>query len=133
MVDILTAPAGALAAALGGRRLAATALELRPGDGAGELRYAVGREEWLLVLAGTPTLRHAEGEDDLEPGDLTCLPERPAGAHSLAGRGDAVVRALVLQTTDVPVHVCYPESGTWSLDHAPDEPGLVVREVEPRT
>jgi uncharacterized cupin superfamily protein len=30
-------------------------------------------EEWLIVLAGTPTLRTPEGERTLEPADITCF------------------------------------------------------------
>lgn len=44
-----------------------------------------GREEWLLVLAGTPTLRHPHGEEGLATGDLLCFPEGPAGARHLTG------------------------------------------------
>ena len=73
--------------------------------------YVYGREEWLLVLAGTPTLRHPHGEDQLEAGDLVCFPEGPAGAHRLLNRGDSVVRALLLSTTGLPANVCYPDTG----------------------
>jgi uncharacterized cupin superfamily protein len=66
-----------LAAALGAQRREATVLALDPGAGSAEYHYAYGREEWALVLAGTPTLRHDEGEDVLRAGDLVCFPEGP--------------------------------------------------------
>ena len=105
--------------ALGARRLEATVLELRPGKEAGDYSYAYGREEWVLVLAGAPTLRHPGGEDQLEVHDLVCFPEGPSGAHQLANRSDQTVRLLVFSTTEFPVNVCYPESGSWVMRNAP--------------
>ena len=38
-----------------------------------------GDEEWLIVVAGTPTLRTPEGETALAAGDVVCFPGgRPA-------------------------------------------------------
>ncbi len=54
--------AALLASALGAQRLAATVLELDPGEGSAEYHYEYGREEWVLVLAGLLTLRHPDGE-----------------------------------------------------------------------
>jgi len=70
---------------------------------------------WLLALAGTPTLRHAEGKQELAPGDLICLPEGPAGGRSIANRGLKPVRVLMLWTTGLPAAVCYPDTGDWTL------------------
>jgi uncharacterized cupin superfamily protein len=77
--------------------------------------YVYGREKWLLVLAGSPTLRHANGEDRLEPGDLVCFPEGPAGAHQLLDRGESGVRALFLSTTGLPANAYYPDTGHWLI------------------
>ena len=109
----------ALGATLGARRLEATVLELDPGEAAGDYSYAYGREEWVLVLAGAPTLRHPGGEDSLEVSDLVCFPEGPSGAHRLANRGDNVVRLLVFSTTGFPVNVAYPDSGSWEMQNGP--------------
>ena len=49
-------------------------------------------EEWLLVLAGTPTLRDPDGEHELEPGDLVCFPEGPEGAHKVTNRARGAAR-----------------------------------------
>jgi len=81
--------------------------------------YVHGREEWLLVLAGTPTLRHARGEDQLVAGDLVCFPEGPDGAHGLSGSSG--VRALLLSTTDLPANVFYPDSGEWRIRNGADD------------
>jgi uncharacterized cupin superfamily protein len=48
---------------LGADRLDGTLVDVDPGEGAEPYHYVHGREEWLLVLAGTPTVRHPHGED----------------------------------------------------------------------
>jgi uncharacterized cupin superfamily protein len=75
--------------------------------------YVHGREQWLLVLAGTPTLRHPQGEDRLEAGDLVYLPDGPAGAHQLLDGG----RVLRLSTTGVPANTHYPDTGEWVMQN----------------
>ena len=68
---------------LGADRLDGMVVDLDLGEGSEPYHYVYGREEWLLVLAGTPTLRHPQAEDHLEAGDLVCFAEGPAGAHRL--------------------------------------------------
>ena len=114
---------------LGAERLDATVVELDPGEGAEPYHYVCGQEEWLLVLAGTPTLRHPQSEDQLGAGDLVCFPEGPAGAHRVLNRGESVVRALFLSTTGLPANVCYPDTGHWLIRNAPGRNEIVVRET----
>jgi uncharacterized cupin superfamily protein len=104
---------------LGSRLLTATVLELDPGETSESYRYVYGREQWLLVLLGGPTLRHPDGEDPLQPADVVCLPDGPAGAHHVLNRSEHIVRALLLATTGLPAHTYYPDTDTWLLDHAP--------------
>lgn len=118
-VNLLAVPAAALGPLLDAGRLAATVVDLDPGEGSEPYHYAYGREEWLLVLTGTPALRHPQGEDHLEAGDLVCLPEGQAGAHRLINRGESAVRALLLSTTGLPVNVCYPDTGDWMIRNGP--------------
>ncbi len=115
---------------LGAYRLDATVVELSPGEGSEPYHYVYGREEWLLVMAGAPTLRHPQGEHRLEAGDLVCFPEGPAGAHRLLNRGESVVRALFLRTTGLPANVRYPETGHWLIRNGLG-PDVVVREAGP--
>ena len=117
-----------LAPALGAELLSATVLELDPGGGSAPYHYEYGREEWVLVLAGTPALRHPEGEDALQEGDLVCFPEGPAGAHQLINRGDRVGRVVFFSTTGLPANVCYPDTGEWSMRNVQDGEGLTLRE-----
>jgi uncharacterized cupin superfamily protein len=112
---------------LGADRLDGTVVDLDPGEGSEPYHYVYGREEWLLVLAGTPTLRHPQGEDQLEAGDLVCLPEGPAGAHRLLNGGESVVRALFLSTTGLPANVCYPDTGHWLIRNGLGRDEVVVR------
>src|SRR5213079_2536461 len=52
-----------LGALLDADRLDATVVEMDPGEGSEPYQYVHGREKWLLVLAGTPTLRHPQAEE----------------------------------------------------------------------
>jgi uncharacterized cupin superfamily protein len=131
-VNALTVPAENVGSLLGAERLDAAVLDVDPGEGAGPYSFAFGREEWLLVLAGIATLRHPEGEDQLEAGDLVCFAEGPPGAHQLLNRGESRVRALLLSTTDLPANVCYPDTGRWLIRNAPGRDAVEVCETGAR-
>jgi uncharacterized cupin superfamily protein len=107
--------AATLGPLLGADRLDGTVLDLEPGEGGERYQYVYGREQWVVVLAGTPSVRHPQGEDRLEEGDLVCLPEGPSGAHRLLNRSESVARALLLSTTCLPANVCYADTGQWLL------------------
>ena len=97
--------------------LEAAVVDLEPGAASAAYHVVYGREVWILVLSGSPTLRHPDGEDRLEAGDLVCRVEGPEGAHCLVNRGDAPARALVLSTTGLPANVFHPDTGEWLLRH----------------
>jgi uncharacterized cupin superfamily protein len=105
VVNVGTAQ-GKLGGPLGAEQLEAAVVEQSDA-----YHYTFGREEWLLVLEGTPTLRRPQGEEQLEPGDVVCFPEGPDGAHQLLDPG----RVLVLSTTGLPANVCYPDTGEWVM------------------
>ena len=73
-------------------------------------------EEWLIVLAGTPTLRTPEGERTLEPGDTVCFPAGPDGAHKVWNDEDEPARVALLSTKN-PLDISeFPDSdklGVW--------------------
>ena len=98
-----------LAPAIGGRTMAGTLYELQPGNSNCPYHYE-SDEEWLLVLEGTLTVRHPEGQDELGPGDLVCFSAGPEGAHKLTNRGSEVVRMLIVSTANVPAVAVYPDS-----------------------
>ena len=106
---------------LGGELLGGTVYEFEPGQRTGPYHYEIGNEECLLVLDGTPTLRHPEGRDVLAVGDIVVFPEGPDGAHQLINESAAVTRVLILSTMREPYGCAYPDSGKLST------PGGVFR------
>jgi uncharacterized cupin superfamily protein len=100
--------------------------ELPPGRAGRPYHYESG-EEWLLVLEGRPTVRHPDGEDELEPGDLVCFPAGPDGAHKVTNRSDSTVRILIVSTRTSPAVAVYPDSD--KIGVVPDWGGdaIVVR------
>ncbi len=99
---------------LGGELLGGTVYEFDPGERNGPYHYEIGNEECLLVLDGTPTLRHPEGRDVLAVGDMVVFPEGPDGAHQLINESAAVTRVLILSTMREPYGCAYPDSGKLS-------------------
>jgi uncharacterized cupin superfamily protein len=122
---------GTLGPLLAADRLDATVLELQSGEEGAPYHYVYGRETWLLVLAGTPSVRHPHGEDRLEMGDVVCLREGPAGAHRLLNRSETAARALLLSTTGLPANVCYPDTGQWLLRNGRGRDDVVVSATAP--
>lgn len=97
--------------AIGASKLGASIYELPPGQSICPYHYEHGDEEWLIVLTGRPSLRHPDGEQELEPGDAVCFPAGPAGAHKVTNRGDQPLRVLLLSTMNLPGVAVYPDSG----------------------
>jgi uncharacterized cupin superfamily protein len=95
--------------------LAVTEHDLAPGHDLGPYRYDYGNETWLLVTAGRPTIRHAEGEEQLEPGDLMCLPAGPGGAYQVSNHSADPVRMLRLATQRSPTVVVFPDTENLEL------------------
>jgi uncharacterized cupin superfamily protein len=118
-----------LGEALGARESGASVYELAPGQAVCPYHYEVGEEEWLLVLAGNPTLRHPGGSERLEPWDVACFPRGPEGAHAIRNETEASARVLMFSTVVVPTATVYPDSdkvGIWTGDEKTDV--LVKRE-----
>src|SRR6185437_15041508 len=63
-------PYNRLGPSIGASALGLTVYELRAGQSVCPYHYEYGREEWLFVLTGRPTLRAPDGEHELEAGDL---------------------------------------------------------------
>ncbi|HEY6760144.1 MAG TPA: cupin domain-containing protein [Baekduia sp.] len=129
-LNTLALPGGAnqLGPLLGAERLDATVADLDPGAASDPYHYTYGREEWLLVLTGTPTLRHPDGESSLAVGDLVCFPEGPTGAHQLINRDPSPARTLLLSTTGWPANVYHPDTRRWLIHNAPGD-DVEVRET----
>jgi uncharacterized cupin superfamily protein len=106
---------------IGAEKLGASLYELPPGQSISPYHYEYPEEEWLIVLEGRPTLRHPEGEDELEEGDVVCFPEGPEGAHKVTNRTDETVKVLMFSTKTKTAVAVYPDSdkfGVWTGNDA---------------
>jgi uncharacterized cupin superfamily protein len=105
--------------AIGGKLIGASLYELEPGEKSFPYHYEYGAEEWLIVVAGAPTLRAPDGERELRAGDTVAFPEGPEGAHQVLNRSDEPTRVLILSTKGFPAVAVYPDSdklGVWLED-----------------
>jgi uncharacterized cupin superfamily protein len=76
-------------------------------------------EEWLIVIAGSPSVRAPDSEAVLSPGDVACFPAGPSGAHQIANRSEEPVRVAMLSTKNEFGIAEYPDSdkvGVWAGD-----------------
>jgi uncharacterized cupin superfamily protein len=104
---------------IGASALGLSVYELPPGESICPYHFEYPEEEWLIVLEGTPTLRHPGGEDELEPWDTVVFPTGPEGAHKITNRSAAPVRVAMLSTKAKTAVAVYPDSnkvGVWSGD-----------------
>lgn len=116
---------------LGSERLGATLCELDPGQGTAPYHCEHGREEWLLVLSGSPTLRHPEGEDRLTRGDLVCFPDGPTGARRLLNGGNEIARAVFFSTQEIPSVREYLDRRKMMVRYSGDHDAAVFSLSEP--
>ena len=96
---------------VGAELIGGSLYELEPGDRLWPYHTHHANEEWLLVVRGTPTLRTAEGEQDLNEGDVVCFVRGKDGAHQVSNRTDSPIRVLMLSTLIAPDIVVYLDSG----------------------
>jgi uncharacterized cupin superfamily protein len=111
-------------AAFGAIRTGLSVYELPPGQAIGPYHYEEPVEEWLLVVSGTPTLRHPGGEEELEPWDLVFFPPGPAGAHLVRNTSESPARVAMFSSMGAAAGaVVYPDSDMiwmWTEDGAVD-------------
>jgi uncharacterized cupin superfamily protein len=113
---------------LGAKETGASVYELPPGQAVCPFHYEYGEDEWVLVLAGRPSLRTPEGTEQLEPFDVAFFPKGPTGAHKISNDTSEAVRILMWSTIVYPSATAYPDSdkiGIWTGDKAQDV--MVVR------
>jgi len=100
---------------VGGAALGASVYVLNEGQSVCPYHWETD-EEWLLVLAGRPTVRTPECEEELEPGDVVCFPAGPEGAHKATNRYTEPARIVIFSTKNEPGVAVYPDSnkvGVW--------------------
>jgi len=124
-------------ALLGAAQTGLSVYELPPGQAVSPYHYEDPAEEWLLVVSGTPTLRHPDGEDQLEPWDVVFFPPGPAGAHFVRNDSDSTARVAVFSSMSPAGAVVYPDGDMiwmWTEDGAVDivvEQGSAVDDAAP--
>jgi len=91
--------------------IGASMYELEPGNKLWPYHTHHANEEWLLVVRGQPTLRSADGEQDLREGDVVCFRRGKDGFHQVSNRTDSPIRVLMISTLIAPDIVQYPDSG----------------------
>ena len=111
-------------AALGAARTGLSVYELPPGQAIGPYHYEEPEEEWLLVVSGTPTLRHSGGEEQLEPWDLVFFPPGPTGAHLVRNSSESTARVAMFSSNSAAAGAAVnPDSEMiwmWTADDAVD-------------
>jgi uncharacterized cupin superfamily protein len=112
---------------IGASALGATVYELQEGQSICPYHYEYGCEEWAIVLSGRPTLRHPEGEDVLDPGDVVCFPEGPSGAHKLTNSAPEPARVMLLSDKPRLAAAVYPDSGKIGLFPPDERDKIMVR------
>ncbi|MFB6219992.1 MAG: cupin domain-containing protein [Halolamina sp.] len=85
--------------------------ELPPGNRSWPYHYHTGNAEAFYVLAGEGTLRTADDEHPLRPGDYVACPPGEDGAHRVVNDGDDPLRYLAFSTMRDPDVTVYPDSG----------------------
>jgi uncharacterized cupin superfamily protein len=102
---------------LGAEKIGASLYELAPGQRTFPYHWQAIEEEWLIVLAGRPTLRDPSGERVLEPGECVVFKRGPQGAHTVRNDTDEPARLLLLSSDrDGPAEIAfYPDSGKVGL------------------
>jgi uncharacterized cupin superfamily protein len=101
--------------------------ELPPGQAICPYHYENPEEEWLLVLAGRPTLRHPEGEEVLEPWDVVFFPPGPGGAHAIRNDTDSTARVLMFSDRSTVAASVYPDSDKIAIWTGNPDDDLIVK------
>ena len=113
-------------ALLGAVHTGLSVYELAPDQAVGPYHYEDPQEEWLLVVSGTPTLRHPGGEDELEPWDLVFFPSGPAGAHHVRNNSESTARVAMFSSMAAVSAVVYPDSDMVQIFTTDGDDDLVV-------
>jgi uncharacterized cupin superfamily protein len=100
-----------IGARLNAELIGASMYELEPGNKLWPYHTHHANEEWLLVVRGQPTLRSADGEQDLREGDVVCFRRGKTGFHQVINHTDSPIRVLMISTLIAPDIVEYPDSG----------------------
>jgi len=93
--------------------------DIPPGE-ASPYHWHASEEEWVLVIAGRPTVRTPAGESTLEPWDVAAFRCGEAGAHQLRNDTNETVRVVWFATRCDPDVRVYPDDGSVTVVAAGD-------------
>jgi uncharacterized cupin superfamily protein len=96
---------------IGSEEIGVTLYELGAGQHVHPYHFHHDREEWAIVLGGTPIVRGPDGERELHEGEAVCFPAGPDGAHRVTGPGTV----LILSDNRATDTAQYPDSGKIEL------------------
>ena len=123
----------------GSDELGASVFDLEPGASTFPLHAHHANEELLVVLAGRPTLRTADGERPLEQGEVVSFRCGREGAHRIDNRTDGPARVLIVSTMigpDVVEHIdsekVYARSYAPGADPRPGAVEVMVKREDSR-
>ena len=104
----------------GAKKLGASLFELPPGCATFPLHAHHANEEMVVVLSGRPTLRMADADRKLEPGDVVACRAGLRGAHRLDNHTAETARVLIVSTMRAPEINEFPETDeVWARSYAP--------------
>ena len=98
-------------AKLKGELIGASMYELEAGNKLWPYHTHHANEEWMLVVRGNPTLRTADGRQDLREGDIVCFRRGKDGLHQVINNTDSAIRVLMISTLIAPDIVEYADTG----------------------
>ena len=98
-------------AKLEGELIGASMYELEAGSKLWPYHTHHANEEWMLVVRGNPTLRTADGMQDLREGDVVCFRRGKEGFHQVINSTDSSIRVLMISTLIAPDIVEYADTG----------------------
>ena len=102
---------------LGASRLGMSVYDLPPGEAICPYHFEWTDEEWLIAIAGRPTLRTPDGEHVLDPGEVVCFPAGPDGGHHVRNATEEPARVAIISTKNEFGIAEYPDSdkvGIWA-------------------
>jgi uncharacterized cupin superfamily protein len=95
---------------LGSELIGGILLELLPGH-RGPYHLHHGNEELAVVLSGAPTIRRADGNEQLAEGDVVFFPRGRDGLHALENHSEEPARVLLLSSKVSPDVTERPDEG----------------------
>lgn len=95
---------------LGAELIGCSLYELPAGVRPWPYHYHDNNEEWLVVVAGTLTLRTRAGVRELAPGEVAGFPQGEAGTHAFSNQTGETVRVAIFSSLRQG-SVIYPDSG----------------------